>query len=169
MAPFFPAEVTAIATSFPISLSLFAEMDAMFAISSSLAIGFACSSSDSTTAVRALSIPRFMSTGDAPAARYFCECSRIALARTVAVVVPSPAVVLVTEDACLTTCAPKFSNGSSSSTNFATVTPSFVMIGLPPLAWRITFLPLGPRVAATLFANVFTPFNIFSFNVLLLS
>ena len=51
-------------------------------------------------------------------------------ANTVEVVVPSPAVSLVLAAACLMICAPTFSKGSSSSTNFATVTPSLVITGM---------------------------------------
>src|SRR6266478_5349276 len=70
-------------------------------------------------------------------------------AKTVAVVVPSPAMSEVFEATSRTSCAPIFSYGSSSSISFATVTPSFVIVGLPNFLSRITLRPLGPSVALT--------------------
>ena len=55
----------------------------------------------------------------------------MARASTVAVVVPSPATSLVLEATDLTSCAPMFSYASSKSMDFATVTPSFVILGAP--------------------------------------
>ena len=55
----------------------------------------------------------------------------IAWASTVAVVVPSPATSLVLVATSLVSCAPRFSNGSSSSISRATVTPSLVIVGAP--------------------------------------
>jgi hypothetical protein len=52
-------------------------------------------------------------------------------ARTVAVVVPSPAMSLVLLATSLTIWAPMFSNLSSSSISLATVTPSLVTVGSP--------------------------------------
>ena len=51
------------------------------------------------------------------------------LASRVAVVVPSPATSLVVLATCRTSCAPRFSNLSENSTDFATVTPSLVILG----------------------------------------
>ena len=95
---------------------------------------------------------------------YLWAPTSISLARTVAVVVPSPAIVLVCVVACLIICAAAFSNSSSIYTKSLTVAPSLVIIGSFPFWWRITFRPFGPRVAATLSARVFTPFNTFAFS-----
>ena len=108
-----------------------------------------------------MSIPRFKSIGFAPAVIDFKPGPMIACANTVAVVVPSPATSLVLEATSFTSCAPMFSNGSSNSTSFATVTPSFVMCGAPNFFSIITFLPFGPNVTLTAFANASTPaFNL---------
>src|SRR5258706_6266135 len=82
----------------------------------------------------------------------------MAWAKTVEVVVPSPAMSLVFWAASLSSCAPMFSKGSSSSISFATETPSWVMVGKP--TWRSidTLRPFGPRVAETAFATTFMPF-----------
>jgi hypothetical protein len=64
----------------------------------------------STTASTAMSTPRFRSIGFMPAATDLAPSRRIAAARTVAVVVPSPATVLVFEATSRTICAPIFSN-----------------------------------------------------------
>jgi hypothetical protein len=56
---------------------------------------------------------------------------KIDSARIVAVVVPSPAASPVFFATSITSFAPMFSKGSSSSTSFATVTPSLVMVGPP--------------------------------------
>ena len=113
------------------------------------------------TAFTALSIPLLSSTGGTPEVMYFCALFNIALAKTVEVVVPSPASKLVFAAACFIICAPTFSKGSSSSINLATVTPSFVITGLLPALAKITFLPLGPYDDASLSANVLAPFNTF--------
>src|SRR5882724_12622253 len=81
----------------------------------------------------------------------------MASAKTVAVVVPSPAMSEVFDATSRTSCAPIFSYGSSSSISFATVTPSFVIVGLPNFLSRITLRPLGPSVALTAFASFSTP------------
>ncbi len=46
-------------------------------------------------------------------------------------VVPSPALSEVLDATSFTICAPMFSNFDSSSISFATVTPSFVIVGEP--------------------------------------
>ena len=74
-----------------------------------------------------------------------------------AVVVPSPAKSFVLEATSLTICAPIFSNASSNSISFATVTPSLVTCGEPNDFPIITFLPLGPSVTFTAFASASTP------------
>ena len=50
-----------------------------------------------------------------------------------------------------------FSNASSSSISFAIVTPSFVISGAPKDLSNTTFLPFGPSVTLTVFANLSTP------------
>ena len=55
-----------------------------------------------------------------------------------------------------------FSNLSSSSTSFATETPSFVTVGAPNDLSKITFLPLGPNVTLTASARTFTPCKSFT-------
>src|SRR5271157_2392953 len=78
-------------------------------------------------------------------------------ARTVAVVVPSPATSEVLEATSRTICAPMFSSGSFSSISFATVTPSLVISGEPNFFSITTLRPLGPRVTLTASARTFTP------------
>ena len=65
------------------------------ALLSSQATDMPCNSD--TAAVTALSIPRFKSIGFMPAATAFIPSRRIACAKTVAVVVPSPAASEVCE------------------------------------------------------------------------
>src|SRR5258705_9932155 len=50
-----------------------------------------------------------------------------------------------------------FSSASFSSISFATVTPSFVIVGDPNFLSRITLRPLGPRVTFTASAKLLTP------------
>ena len=95
--------------------------------------------------------------GLAPAARFFIPAFTIACARTVAVVVPSPATSLVLVATSFTSCAPMFSNASSSSISFAMVTPSLVIRGAPKDLSSTTFLPLGPKVTLTVSASWLTP------------
>src|SRR5437588_12477546 len=57
----------------------------------------------------------------------------MAAARTVAVVVPSPATSLVLVATSRTICAPMFWKRSARSISFATVTPSLVTVGAPGL------------------------------------
>src|SRR5450759_3386081 len=81
----------------------------------------------------------------------------MACARTVAVVVPSPAVSDVLLATSRTICAPMFSSGSFSSISFATVAPSLVMVGEPNFLSSTTFRPLGPSVTFTASASWLTP------------
>src|SRR4029077_8462915 len=73
----------------------------------------------------------------------------IACARTVAVVVPSPAKSDDFDATSRTICAPIFSNLSSSSISSATATPSLVMRGAPYDLSSTTLRPLGPSVTRT--------------------
>ena len=65
-----------------------------------------------------------------------------------AVVVPSPATSFVLLAASLTSWAPKFSFGSSSSMSSATVTPSLVILGEPQPLSSTALRPRGPKRAA---------------------
>ncbi len=81
----------------------------------------------------------------------------IALAKTVAVVVPSPAMSAVCDATSLIICAPILAHLSSNSISLATVTPSFVIRGDPKDFSITTFLPHGPNVFCTTLAKVITP------------
>src|SRR4051794_16502881 len=96
-----------------------------------------------TTASTARSTPRLRSMGFMPAATDLAPSRTIACARTVAVVVPSPATVLVLLATSRTIWAPMFSNLSESSISLATVTPSLVTRGAPKLFSSTTLRPLG--------------------------
>ena len=84
-----------------------------------------------TTSSTARSMPRFISIGLTPETTARRPSLKMASARTVAVVVPSPATSLVLEATSLTMRAPMFSYLSSSSISLATVTPSLVTVGKP--------------------------------------
>ncbi len=138
-------------------LSLLAEMVATWAISFLPLVGLEIFLISSITASTALSMPRFRAIGLAPAVTFFMPSRMMAWARTVAVVVPSPATSEVLEATSLTIWAPMFSKRSSSSISLATVTPSLVMVGAPHFLSRTTFRPLGPRVTFTALASLSTP------------
>src|SRR5882724_10404838 len=110
----------------------------------------------------ARSMPRFRSIGFMPAATAFEPSLTMAWASTVAVVVPSPATSEAFEATSRTICAPMFSNLSSSSISFATVTPSLVMRGAPNDLSRTTLRPFGPSVTLTALARISTPRSILS-------
>ena len=74
-----------------------------------------------------------------------------------AVVVPSPATSSVFFATSLTSSAPIFSHGSSSSISLAIDTPSLVMVGAPHFFSRTTLRPFGPSVTLTASARVFMP------------
>ena len=98
MTPSFPTTFIASAINAPIVSSLFAEIVAICLIlllsdPTSLEIFFRFF----TNSVTALSIPRLRSIGFAPAATFFKPAWIIACAKTVAVVVPSPATSAVLE------------------------------------------------------------------------
>src|SRR5881296_2348363 len=73
----------------------------------------------------------------------------MAWARTVAVVVPSPAMSEVLDATSFSIWAPMFSQESLSSISLATVTPSLVRVGLPNFLSMTTFRPFGPSVTLT--------------------
>ncbi len=83
-----------------------AEMDAVAAISSLVSISFAAALSSSVTAATAFSMPRLRLMGSAPAATLRRPSRTSACARTVAVVVPSPATSSVFLATSLTSSAP---------------------------------------------------------------
>src|SRR5215467_3647673 len=113
-----------------------------------------------TTALTAMSMPRLRSIGFMPAATDLAPSFTMACASTVAVVVPSPARSLVFWATSRTICAPMFSNLSSSSISFATVTPSLVIRGAPNDLSSTTLRPLGPSVTLTALARISTPRSI---------
>ena len=91
----------------------------------------------------AFSMPRLSAIGLAPAATLRRPSRTSAWARTVAVVVPSPATSSVFLATSLTSSAPIFSYGSSSSISLAMETPSLVIVGAPHFFSRTTLRPLG--------------------------
>ncbi|OQA16091.1 MAG: hypothetical protein BWY62_00324 [Firmicutes bacterium ADurb.Bin356] len=102
-------------------------------------------------------MPRLSAIGFAPAATFLSPSRIIACARRVAVVVPSPATSLVFVATSFISCAPMFSNGSSSSISFAITTPSFVISGAPNFLSSTTLRPFGPKVILTVSASWFMP------------
>ena len=142
--------------------SLLAEIVPTWAISSFLETGReSLVVSSSTAASTALSIPRRTTVGLAPVVMIRSPSRKIARARIVAVVVPSPATSEVFDATTLTSLAPMFSNGSASSISLETVTPSLVTVGPPNDLLRITFRPVGPSVVPTAWARMSTPSSIF--------
>ena len=83
-------------------------------------------------------MPRRMASGLAPALTFVRPSVTMTWASSVAVVVPSPATSLVLTATSLTSWAPMFSSGSSSSISLAMVTPSLVMVGAPNFFSRTT-------------------------------
>ena len=134
--PSVPTLVMASPTSSPISSSR-EDTVATWAMPVLPATGVAAASSASDTASAARPMPDPSAMGLAPAATLRRPCLMIACASTVAVVVPSPATSLVLVATDLTSWAPRFSNGSSSSISRAMVTPSLVTVG-PPKALAST-------------------------------
>mmetsp|Transcript_24340 Transcript_24340/g.32607 ORF Transcript_24340/g.32607 Transcript_24340/m.32607 type:complete len:331 (+) Transcript_24340:677-1669(+) len=90
----------------PMWPSLLAEMVATFLISSELWMGMESSLRPSTTSSTAIWMPRRRSIGFMPAATDLQPSLKIARARIVAVVVPSPASSLALDATCLTRLAP---------------------------------------------------------------
>src|SRR5215204_3794831 len=160
--PSLPTFFIALARNLPISTSPLAEIVPTWAISSLEVTFFEFFFRSSTTASTARSMPRLRSIGFIPAATAFEPSFTIACARTVAVVVPSPAKSDDFEATSRTICAPIFSNLSSSSISLATVTPSLVMRGAPYDLSSTTLRPLGPSVTRTALARMSMPCNILS-------
>src|SRR6266540_3720526 len=134
-----------------------AEIDAVAAICSLVSTSRAWLPSASVTAATACSMPRLSAIGFAPAATLRSPCRTRAWARTVAVVVPSPATSSVFFATSLTSSAPSFWYGSSSSISLAMLTPSLVMVGAPHFVPRTTLRPFGPSVTFTVSARTFMP------------
>src|SRR5271167_2135423 len=155
--PSLPTFFIASARNLPISTSPLAEIVPTWAISSLEVTFFEFFFRSSTTASTARSMPRLRSIGFIPAATAFEPSFTIACARTVAVVVPSPAKSDDFEATSRTICAPIFSNLSSSSISLATVTPSLVIRGAPKLFSMTTLRPFGPSVTLTALARTSTP------------
>src|SRR3990167_613515 len=158
--PSLPTFSMASAMMLPTDVSLLAEIVPTWAMYLESAQGVDRDCSWPTTAAAALSMPRFRSIGFMPAATARRPSVTIACARTVAVVVPSPAASLAWEATSFTICAPMFSNLSFSSISFATDTPSLVMVGAPKDFFRMTLRPLGPRVTLTASARMLMPLTI---------
>ena len=156
--PSLPTLSMASAMISPIALSP-AEMDAVAAIWSLVSTGTAILSRAWVTASEALSMPRLRLIGSAPAATLRRPSLTSAWARTVAVVVPSPATSSVFFATSLTSSAPIFSNGSESSISLAMETPSLVMVGAPHFFSSTTLRPRGPRVTLTVSARMLRPFS----------
>ena len=160
--PSLPTFFIASAIILPMDLSPFAATVPIWAISSEDCTFFDRRSMSFTTAVTAMSMPRFRSIGFMPAATSLRPSFMIEAASTVAVVVPSPARSLVFEATSRTIWAPMFSNLSSSSISLATATPSLVMRGAPYDLSRMTLRPLGPSVTLTALLRISTPRSILS-------
>ena len=156
MTPSLPTLSRASAMRSPICWSP-AEIEAVAAISSLVSISLAEARSSAVTASTAFSMPRLRLSGSAPAATLRRPSFTSAWARTVAVVVPSPATSSVFLATSLTSSAPIFSNGSSSSISLAMETPSLVIVGAPHFFSRTTLRPRGPSVTLTASARMFNP------------
>src|ERR1051325_1452527 len=158
--PSLPTFSMASAMILPTSVSRLAEMAPICATSFDEVQGREIFFSSSTTVVTARSIPRLRSIGFIPEATHFMPSRTIACARTVAVVVPSPATSDVLEATSFSICAPMFSNLSFSSISLATDTPSLVTVGAPKERSSTTLRPLGPSVTLTASARMFRPWTI---------
>ena len=154
--PSLPTLSIASAIISPIVVSA-AEIDAVAEICSLVSTGFAIAVSSAEIASTAFSIPRLSAIGFEPAATLRRPSRTSACAKTVAVVVPSPATSSVFLATSLTRSAPIFSQGSSSSISFAIETPSLVIVGAPHFFSRTTLRPRGPRVTLTASASTFIP------------
>ena len=103
-----------------------------------------------------------MSTALAPTTTLRMPSARIACARIVEVLVPSPTSSPVRSAAWRNTCAPRFSSGSLRSNSLAIVTPSLQTSGAPHLRWIRTDFDFGPNVMRIASASWVAPRRIFS-------
>ena len=156
MTPSFPTFSIASEMYSP-TFSLREDTAATCAIASLLETGTELDFRASTAVATAASIPRRIPIGLAPAVTFLIPSRTIACVKTVAVVVPSPAISLVFEATSDTSLAPMFSKWSSSSISLAMVTPSLVIRGEPKDFSKTTLRPLGPKVTLTVFAKMSTP------------
>src|SRR5256885_233351 len=145
MTPSLPTLSIASAIISPIAVSP-AEMDAVEAICSLVSTSLETLDSSSLTRSTAASMPRLSDIGFAPAATLRRPSRTSACASTVAVVVPSPATSSVFLATSLTSSAPIFSHGSSSSISLAMDTPSLVIVGAPHFFSSTTLRPRGRNV-----------------------
>ena len=109
MVPSLPTLSIASAMMSPISSSQLADTVATCLISSLDFTFLAALSRATTAASTAFWMPRWMAIGLAPAVTCFKPSRKMASAKTVAVVVPSPAASLVLLETSRTICAPMFS------------------------------------------------------------
>ena len=156
MTPSLPTLSIASEIIWPISVSA-AEMEATWAICSLVFASLEMACSEFTAVSTAASMPFLSDIGFAPAATLRRPSRTMAQARTVAVVVPSPATSSVFFATSLTSSAPIRSKGSSSSISFAIDTPSLVMVGAPHFLSSTTLRPFGPSVTRTASASLFMP------------
>ena len=140
----------------PSSLSLFADITLTFSNLFSSTLTDRLDSCD-TIHDACVSIPLFMSLKEcfSPSCRMYS--SMIACAITVEVVLPSPALDAVSFAAAFISVTPRFSTGSATSIDSATVTPSLVTCALPKSSSNTTVRPDAPRVLPTASAIVFIP------------
>ena len=158
MTPSLPTLSIASAIMSPISASA-EEMDATWEICSFESVSLAIAFREAVAASTPASMPLLRDIGFAPAATLRSPSRTMAQARTVAVVVPSPATSSVFFATSLTSSAPTFSHGSSRSISLAIDTPSLVIVGAPHFFSSTTLRPFGPRVTLTASASLFMPFS----------
>src|SRR6266545_840723 len=152
----------AFATRSPIVGSLWAEIVATWVFSRRVNTGRESARSAPTAATTPRSRPRFRSIALAPATTLRTPSAKIACARIVAVLVPSPTASPVRSAAWRIICAPRFSAGSLSVISLAMVTPSLQTSGTPKRFSMRTHFDRGPSVTRTASASAFTPRRIFS-------
>src|SRR5881398_2314373 len=157
MTPSLPTLSIASAIRLPIC-SLWLEIDATWATSSWPFTGTDSLLISATTASTAFSMPIFSCIGLAPAVTLRKPSLIMVCARSVAVVVPSPATSFVLVATSRRSCAPVFSIGSFSSISRTIVTPSLVTVGAPNFFSSTTLRPFGPSVMRTAWATVSMPF-----------
>jgi hypothetical protein len=155
--PSLPTFSIASATSSPMLGSLWAEMVAIWAFSSRLFTGRESTFSASTHTRAPRSSPFFRSTALAPATTLRTPSAKMAWARRVEVLVPSPTASPVRSAAWRIIWTPMFSTRSFSSISLAIVTPSLQTTGGPKRFSRSTHLDFGPSVTRTASASAMTP------------
>ena len=157
-----PTFSIASATSSPMAGSLCAEIVATWAFSLRVLTLRDMSFNAVTAATSARSSPRLRSIALAPAVTLRTPSAKIACARIVAVLVPSPTTSPVRSAAWRSICAPRLSSGSSRSNSFAIVTPSLQTSGVPHFFWISTDFERGPSVMRMASASWVAPRRIFS-------